>query len=105
METNASNSSFGRVLLIKVKSSNFLPVAYESRKLTKGERRYPIHNKELLAIVHCLVKWHCYLEQQQEFTALTDHKSLIYFKTQANLSRCQARWMIFLEQFNMKIQY
>ena len=34
-----------------------------------------------------------------------DHKSLIYFKTQANLSRRQARWMEILERFNMLIQY
>jgi hypothetical protein len=52
-----------------------------------------------------LVKWRCYLERQEEFTALTDHKSLIYFKTQANLSCRQACWMVYLSRFNINIQY
>ena len=105
METDASDASIGGILQIKNNDGDFLPVAYESRKLTDGKCWYPIHDKELLAIVHCLVKWCCYLERQEEFTALTDHKLLIYFRTQANLSCRQARWMELLERFNMLIQY
>ena len=56
METDASDASIGGVLRIKTKSGEFLPVAYESRKLTNGKCRYPIHDKELLAMVHFLVK-------------------------------------------------
>ena len=103
METDASDASIGGVLCIQNQEGIFLPVAYEYQKLTNGEQHYPIHDKELLAIIHCLTRWRCYLEQQMEFTILTNHKSLIYFKTQANLSRRQAKWMEILERFNAKI--
>ena len=36
---------------------------------------------------------------------LTDHKSLIYFKTQSKLSCTQAKWMNTLEELNLDIEY
>ena len=104
METDASDAAIGGVLRI-LTEQGYLPVAYESRKLTDGECRYPIHDKEMLAMVHCLYKWRCYLERQKEFVALTDHKSLIYLKTQANLSRRQAAWMETLQRYPIRIEY
>ena len=80
-------------------------MAYKSRKLSDTKKRYPIHDKELLAIVPCLEKWRCYLEGVLFITCLTDHKSLIYFKIQAPLLRQQAKWMKTVEHFNIKIEY
>lgn len=40
-----------------------------------------------------------------DITVLTDHKSLIYFKTQAHLSRRQDKWMETLEHFNPRVEY
>lgn len=105
METDASKVSIGGVLHIKIATDNFLPVAYKSHKLTNGKCHHPIYGKQLLAIVHCLEKWCCYLESQEESTALTDQKLLIYFKTQANFFCQQAHSMVFLEQFFIKIWY
>ena len=93
------------VLRIKTKDGDFLPVAYESRKLTPNEQCYLIYNKELVALVHCLRKWRCYLEGPKEFTALTDHKSLVHFATQKHLFRRQAEWLEVLQQYIMKIMY
>ena len=36
---------------------------------------------------------------------LTDHKSLIFFKTQPNLSRQQAEWLDQVKRYNMTIEY
>ena len=44
METDASDAAVSGVLCILTKKG-YLSVAYESRKLTDGECRYPIHNK------------------------------------------------------------
>ena len=37
------------------------PIAYESRKLQDRERRYPMHEKEMTVVVHCLQVWRHYL--------------------------------------------
>ena len=53
LETDASNLAIGAVLRI-LTSDGYKPVAYKSRMLSKSEKNYPIHNKELFAIVHAL---------------------------------------------------
>ena len=35
----------------------FKPVAYESQMLSSSEQNYPIHDKELFAIVYAVKKW------------------------------------------------
>jgi hypothetical protein len=42
--------------------SDWHPVAYYSQKLTEIERRYEVHDQELLAIVSAFKKWRHYLE-------------------------------------------
>jgi hypothetical protein len=74
------------------------PVAFESRKLNSAELNYQTTEKEMLAVVHALRVWRCYLEGA-DFTVYTDHVSNTYFQTQPNLSRWQARWSEFLQRF------
>ncbi|GJP51448.1 hypothetical protein CLOM_g10609, partial [Closterium sp. NIES-68] len=81
------------------------PIAYESRKLQAAERNYPIHNKEMLAIVHAFKVWRCYLTGA-DVTVRTDHKSLQYLRAQPNLNPRQIRWLDFLESnFHYTITY
>ena len=80
-------------------------MAYEFCKLNEGKQQYPIHDKELIAILHCLTHWRCYLKGVEGFTVYTEHKSLTYFKTQANLTRRQAEWMRILGRYNVNIEY
>ena len=40
------------------------PVAFESKKLWDVERRWPTHEKEMCAVVHCLKLWQHYLGLQ-----------------------------------------
>ncbi|KAL0448456.1 UNVERIFIED_CONTAM: hypothetical protein Slati_1402000 [Sesamum latifolium] len=56
VETDASDFTLGGVLM-----QNGYPVSFESRKLKDVERRYSVHEKELLAVVHCLRLWRHYL--------------------------------------------
>ncbi|KAL0456485.1 UNVERIFIED_CONTAM: Transposon Tf2-11 polyprotein [Sesamum latifolium] len=56
VETDASDFALGGVLM-----QDGHPVAFESRKLKDVERRYSVHEKELLAVVHCLRLWRHYL--------------------------------------------
>jgi hypothetical protein len=90
--TDASDLGLGAVL------QEGHPVAFESRKLTSAELNYNVMEKEMLAVVHALRVWPCFLEGA-DFTAYTDHVSNIYFRTQPNLNRRQARWSDFLQRF------
>ena len=53
------------------------PVAYESRKMNAVERNYPMHERELLAVIHSLRTWRHYLVGQK-FIIVTNHYSLQY---------------------------
>ena len=78
------------------------PVAYESRRLTPAERNYPTGEQELLAVIHALMVWRCYLEGSPEFRVVTDHKAITYLDTLPTLSRRQTRWAEFLSRFNFR---
>ena len=79
-------------------------IAYESRKFNNAELNYPVHEKELLVIIHALKVWRHYL-LGSEFKIETDHQSLRYLTSQANLNRRQSRWMELMQEFNFEIQY
>ena len=79
-------------------------VAYESRQLQDRERRYPVHEKEMTAIIHCLNVWRHYLIGNP-FVVKTDNVTANYFASQPKLSVKQARWQDFLAEFDMTIEY
>ncbi|GJP35905.1 hypothetical protein CLOM_g20446, partial [Closterium sp. NIES-68] len=72
--TNASDIAIGGVLLQDF-GEGLQPIAYETRKLHLPERKYPIHDMEMLAIVHAFKVWRCYL-MGADVTVWTDHRSL-----------------------------
>ena len=75
-----------------------------SKSLNSVERNYDIYDKELLAIVRALDEWSQYLRgTPQRFEILTDHKNLQYFQTQRKLNRRQARWSLFLSEFDFSL--
>jgi hypothetical protein len=65
---------------------------------------YPVHEKELFAIVRALKKWRSDL-LGVPFTVLMDHQTLECFQSQKHLSQCQARWTEFLQQYDFDIVY
>ncbi|CAI7932609.1 unnamed protein product, partial [Closterium sp. NIES-54] len=95
--TDASDVAVGAILC-QDHGHGMQPLAFESRKLQLAERNYATHDRELLAIVHAIKTWRCYVELQP-VTVYTDHRPLQHLKTQPVLSRRQARWVEFLEQF------
>ena len=81
------------------------PIAYEGRKMTGPETKYPVGEQEFLAVHYALHKWRCYLEGSVAVNLITDHAPNTWLPTQANLSGRQARWSEFLQRFKLKWVY
>ncbi|CAI7785805.1 unnamed protein product [Closterium sp. NIES-53] len=102
--TDASDFAVGAVLLQDF-GKGLQPIAYESCKMQPPERNYPVHDKEMLAIVHAFRVWRCYLTGA-DVTIRLDHKSLQYLRSQPTLNPRQIRWLDYLESnFNYTVTY
>lgn len=101
--TDASDFAVGAVLSQDF-GEGLQPVAFFSRMLKNAEVNYPVHEKEMLAIVLALKEWRCFL-QSRPFKVFTDNKSLEFWKSQRELSRRQARWSEFLQTFDCDIEH
>jgi hypothetical protein len=104
IETDASGYAIGAALLQQDDNDIWHPVAYESRKCKPAEKNYPVHERELLALIYALKTWRHYL-YGGAFEAHTDHKTLQHLQEQANLSGRQARWLETLQEFDVTIVY
>lgn len=96
IHTDASDKAVGGVLV-----QEGHPVAFESRKLNEAERKYSAHEKEMTAVIHCLVTWRVYL-LGTKFLVLTDNVANTFFKVQKKLSPRQARWQEYLEEYDFE---
>ena len=103
VETDASQYATGGVLTQQI-DGFWKPVAFISQSLNDAERRYAIYDRELLAIIRALKEWRHFLVGPH-FEILTDHKNLEYFKSAQTLNARQARWYIYLQDFDYKLVY
>ncbi len=73
-------------------------------QLSGAQLNYPVHEKELLAIICALKKWRTDL-LGSSFEVYTDHRTLENFNKQQDLSRRQAHWMELMSQYDFSISY
>ena len=66
-------------VLLQENDGKLYPVGYASKKLNLTEARYPIIEKECLAVVWGIKRFKLYLAGRR-FTLQTDHKPLKYLK-------------------------
>src|SRR5271155_82244 len=104
IETDASKFASGAVLLQEDTNGDWHPCSYLSKSFNKTERNYEIYDRELLAIIWALTDWRHYLiGSPHVVTVLSDHQNLTYFRTTQKLNRRQARWSLFLADFNLQL--
>jgi hypothetical protein len=104
LETDASNYASGAVLMQKDDNRHLHPCSYLSKTFSKTEQKYPIGNRELLALVRGLDDWRIYLEGAPHvITIYIDHQNLQYFRVAQKLKPRQAHYSLFLSQFNIKL--
>jgi hypothetical protein len=78
-------------------------IAYASRALRTREQNYPMHDLELAAVIHALKIWRHHL-MGTKCHIYTDHKSLKYIFTQADLNMRQRRWLELIKDYDIEVQ-
>jgi hypothetical protein len=96
---DASGTGLGCVLM-----QDNRVIAYGSRALRPHEQNYPTHDLELAAVVHALKIWRHYL-MGTHCNIFTDHKSLKYIFTQADLNMRQRRWLELIKDYDLEVHY
>lgn len=77
IHTNVSDFAISGIFMQKKRS-----VLFESKKLSKSQLRWPMHEKRLFAMVHCLKTWRHYLGGRKTKVYI-DNISLKYFTSKA----------------------
>ena len=105
VETDSSEFACGGVLSQEGKDGKYHPVAFLSKGIHGPALRYPIHDKELMAIIWCFEEWAPYLSGTEEpVNVYSDHNNLRYFLTK-KLSPRQARWAEAMAPFHFQIHH
>jgi hypothetical protein len=106
LEVDASGFAMGVVLLQKKEDGKKHPIAYYSKTLSTAERNYDVYDLELLAIVNALDHWRPYLAgSPHKIIIYSDHQNLLYWKEPHKISRCVAREVLMLSEYNFEIRH
>ena len=109
LEIDASDYGVGEVLNLKMKNGTERPIGYVSRTLQEAETNYSTLEKEALAIIFGIKKFHQFLYGHL-FTIKTDHKPLEGLLSEKKgipslaAPRIQ-RWPLTLSAYEYKISY
>ena len=100
LQVDVSEDAIGGVLIQQDQ-----PVCFTSHTLSNTEKQYAQIEKECLAIVTCMNKWHQYLYGKQHITVHTDHQPLesIFKKPISKAPRRLQRTMLKLLDYQFKL--
>jgi transposase InsO family protein len=104
IESDASKYATGAVLTQLDSNGDRHPISFISKTLSPTERNYEIYDRELLGIIRALEEWRHYIQGSPHSTVVfSDHKNLTYYREAKKLNRRQARWSLYLSEFDVKL--
>lgn len=105
IESDASDVAVGAVLM-QVQEGVKRPIAFFSKKLSAGQKKYAPTEKECLGVILAIEKFRHYVEGSQ-FTVITDAQSLIWLRkiSAEGGSAKLIRWALKLQQYNFDLLY
>ena len=78
-------------------------ICFASKKLSDAEGSYSTIEKECLAVVWGIKRFHVYLYGVR-FVLQTDHEPLTYMNRAKFTNNRLMRWAMFLQSYNMKVE-
>ena len=104
IETDASKYATGAVLTQLDSNGNRHPISFISKTFSPTKQNYEIYDREILAIIRALNEWRHYIQGTSHTTTiLSNHKNLTYYREAQRLNRRQARWSLYLSEFDVKL--
>lgn len=103
LRTDASSTSLGAVLLQRHDGVAH-PVAYASRKLLPREARYSTIEREGLALVWAIQKFHVFLYGKC-FLLQTDHEPISYINSAKHVNNRVLRWSLLIIEYDFTTEY
>jgi hypothetical protein len=102
LRSDASSTGIGAVLMQAGDDGVLHPVLYASRKLQDRETRYSTVERECLALVWSVDKFHRYLFGTHFFVE-TDHRPLTYLKQSKTPNGRLLRWALSLQEYSFTV--
>jgi hypothetical protein len=92
LETDASNVAYAGVISQDGPDGVRRPVVMFSHKFKDHEKNWPVHDKELFAIVYAFDRYRHLLRGKFVVEVTTDHRNLAKFMTTTKLTGRLTRW-------------
>lgn len=109
IQCDASPSGVGAVLCHRMADNSIKPVAFASRTLQPAEKNYSQLDKEALAVIFAVKRFHSYV-WGRPFKIYTDHKPLLALLGEAKeiqqlYSPRMQRWALLLSAYRYELYY
>jgi hypothetical protein len=101
ISTDASDTAIGGVLGKKEDQQSYA-IYFVSKNLSPAELNYTVTEKEFLAVVHAINKFHHYITGYKVFVH-TDHSAIRFLMNKPITNGRVTRWLLLLQEFNITV--